>query len=246
VVSVNQLFIDSRFRSLRNKAVWVEQDTSTAVRTGENELTIYAGPGGHYAWIPDPDSLLEVFAQSAGEPQNPLSPTESIQDGINRAGELLANQRCIDFINSLLQRAAAVIDSSWWGTAERYTQTGGVYSGVNVVNAHNTYADLFAAGGVTSTGVSGHHGNKLTYGQTDPSNLRVSWNSEFFGLSRDDRGLHTLHEYLHQFRGFNDEVLANAARFVAGQSSKDFSQGTDPVGAASRNLNDLIREHCAP
>lgn len=178
--------------------------------------------------------------------QNPLSRSQSdiIQDSINRAGELISNPRCANFLNRVLQRAAAVINQRWWLTSEKYTEIDGTYPGVGAIAAHNMYATLFERGGVTATGASGRRSDSTTYGSTVPATGQVRWNEEFFRLSRDLRGRHTVHESLHQFVGFTDEVLANAARFVLGQRVRNFSTASDPVGEASRHLNDLIEPEC--
>jgi hypothetical protein len=103
-------------------------------------------------------------------------------------------------------------------------------------------------GWITSSGISGAHQGGITYGSTTTGGkYPISWNKEFFdNLSQDAAGLHTLHESLHRFPGFDDQTLANAARFVANQSQRDFSSEADPVNAASQNLNELIKDHCAP
>ena len=54
-------FASVMYRGRRKKPVWVEVDTSTAAVTGYNELTIYAGPGGQFEWVDDPDEVLEVY-----------------------------------------------------------------------------------------------------------------------------------------------------------------------------------------
>jgi hypothetical protein len=214
-------------------------------------------PGTPNAWtefIPitaNTDSFLE-HASNLGRSQTQQTPlTEKqktiAQNGINRASSLADNQRCKDFINGILQRAAAVIEAKWWGTSEKYVSTDGVYGGVDVATALWSYQNALNKGWVTSSGISGAHDGAITYGSTTPTGkYPVSWNKEFFDLNQDTAGLHTLHESLHQFPGFDDQILANAARFVANQSQRDFNSEGDPVNAASQNLNELIGAHCAP
>jgi hypothetical protein len=175
--------------------------------------------------------------------------TASMQNGLNRASELVDRSRCGNFINALLQRAATVIDALWWGTPEKYTQTNGIYNGIGVAGALWSYHDALDKGWVTASGNPGTAGQNVTYGTTTPSgHYPVSWNNEFFDLSQDDAGLHTLHESLHQYPGFDDQTLANAARWVDthGNGYRDYTSLKDPVGQASRDLNDYIRRYCAP
>lgn len=127
--------------------------------------------------------------------------------------------------------------------------TDGVYLGINGANALQSYQNAVNKGWVTASGVSGVSGQNVTYGTTTPTgHFPVSWNNEFFNLSRNEAGLHTLHEALHQFRGFDDQTLANAARYVDsnGQGYRDYTNLQDPVGEASRDLNGFIARHCAP
>ncbi|HXQ72333.1 MAG TPA: RHS repeat-associated core domain-containing protein, partial [Pyrinomonadaceae bacterium] len=196
---------------------------------------------GH--WLPAVLGLKASF-----NPQNALSADETriLQDSINRASELLADPQCYDFINAVLQRAAYVVDKRWWLAPVKYTAVDGYFPGVSAIATHNAYAGRFEKGLITATGVSGHVGNFTTYGATDSATGAVKWYTEFFGLGRDVRGLHTVHEALHQLPGFTDEVLANAARFVRNQQPRDFSAEADPVGAASNHLNEFIRDRCAP
>jgi YD repeat-containing protein len=207
------------------------------------DLQALAASGGTLNRIDGSARVLGVQTQNT---QNPLSQTQNdaIQQGINRASELLSNQNCFDFINNVLQRAASIIALRWWGTGAKASPIDGVYPNVNPIVSHNRYADLFAAGRVGASNISGVNGQTVTYGQTNP-NGSITWNNEFFTATANQRGLHTIHEALHLFTGFNDEVLANAARFVAGQNARDFSTEDDPVGAASTNLNQLIRQRCS-
>jgi RHS repeat-associated protein len=194
---------------------------------------------GH--WLP-----AVLGSRESLDPQNPLSSRESdiIQDSINRASELLSNPDCLRFVDNLLQKAAAARNQRWWASPEKFIEIDGFYPGVGAIAGHNMYADLFARGGITATGVSGRHGDFITYGVTVSATGAVRWNTEFFGLSRNQRGRHNLHESLHQFAGFDDEILANAARAALGLSRRDFSTERDPVGAASSHLNELIERGC--
>jgi hypothetical protein len=67
-------------------------------------------------------------------------------------------------------------------------------------------------GSVSSSGQTGSTASgTTTYGVT--TNYRtVKWNNEFYGLSASDRGVHTLHEALHQVAGFSGAALAEAPK----------------------------------
>jgi hypothetical protein len=145
-----------------------------------------------------------------------------------------------------LQRAAAVVEARWWATSEKYASTNGVYLGIDGASALSVYQEALNKGWVTASGAPGATSDGgIIYGTTTPTgNYPVFWNNEFFGLGRDEAGLNSLHEALHQFPGFDDSTLANAARFVDGQNQRDYSSERDPVGAASRNLNELIKNYC--
>ena len=192
--------------------------------------------------------MKPTLVGARGQTPDEFNPDPYVQDGINRAGELFDNNRCKTFISRVLQRAAADIDARWWATKERYTSDGnGFYPAVDFASALGSYANAFNNGWVTASGNPGAHDGSVTYGTTRPTgHYPVSWNDEFFSLSRNERGLNTLHEALHQFPGFDDATLANAARFVDGQAYRDYTRDRNPVGAASQNLNELIRDYCAP
>lgn len=92
-------FVSVAYRSRRRKPVWVEVDTSTAVSTGDNELTIYSGPGGYFDWVDDPDEALEVFLQTGPQNSQPL-PTD-LKD---RVANIVNNPNtdCAEFIKKLI------------------------------------------------------------------------------------------------------------------------------------------------
>lgn len=179
----------------------------------------------------------------SGSPQNPLTSKEKtfVQNGINRANQLARRDDCRNFVNAVLQRAAAVVEARWWATSVKPTANNGVYPGFNLDKALSMYQSALNSGFVTASGQSGAVRDGITFGNTTPTgNYGVSWNREFFGLGADRAGFHTLHEALHQFQGFDDKTLANAARFVAGEEQLDFSTEVDPGGAASRDFNRLL------
>jgi YD repeat-containing protein len=105
---VDPFFAANRGRFMRQQ--WVEEDTSTAVRTGdENILTIYSGPGGHFEYVDDPDDVLETYIQQKGQiqnPQNPQPPTRLKQEHYNKLkgvmGKALESKKCRDFIDKLI------------------------------------------------------------------------------------------------------------------------------------------------
>lgn len=176
-------------------------------------------------------------------PPNRLSGTQATftQNALNRARAYA--QTCGQFINDLLQKAAAAVDRQWWATNERPTQTDGQYIGYDVNQALSYYQDRLTRGFVGASNTS----NGTVVGTTNPNNSYwVTWNNSFFNLSMDEAGLHSLHEALHQFPGFDDAVLANAARAVDRQGYENYSTHQDPVGDASRELNRHINAHCLP
>jgi len=178
-------------------------------------------------------------------PQNTLTANqkEFVLNAMTRASTLLDNDRCANFINALVQRAAEVA-----GRAGAYVSTNGSF-GFDKATAQWLYYDAINKGRVTASGKSGISGTNTTYGTTDPNNShRVSWNNEFFGLSADEAALHSLHEALHQIRYFDDQTLAGAASFVDshGQRQTSYAEGAAGVDPASRDLNTYIRRYCSP
>lgn len=213
-------------------------------------------------WVPIPTYFIGIPAEAGSamvligalallRPPLDTEQTRLVQDGINRAGELYDKERCKTFINAVLQRAAATVERLRWAAKDNYMKdSSGVYAGINFVNALDMYANAFDKGWVSASGKSGAKGDSTVYGTTTPTgHYPVSWNNEFFSkLTHDERGLHTFHEALHQFSGFDDATLAEAARFVDGEKPKDYSKEKDPVGAASQDLNQSIQKskNCGP
>lgn len=180
-------------------------------------------------------------------PQNSLTneQREFALGAATRAAALLDTERCSNFINRLLQRAADLESRLGGG----YLSNDGVYLGIDKTTGHNLYYAAIYAGRVTASGESRRSGNNIIYGTTDPNNrYSVSWNREFFDLSLDDAALHTLHEALHQIRYFGDQTLARAASYVDsnGRTERSYAAGAAGVDPASRDLNDYLRRHCAP
>lgn len=107
VVYVDPFFAATPYRSRGKKPVWVESDTTRYVETPEF-LFIYAGTGGYYVWVDDPDSVLEVFTQPAGAsgsggPQNTAPDANAIRDGLKNA---LSRVDCSAIVNNLLNSVA--------------------------------------------------------------------------------------------------------------------------------------------
>ncbi|HXD30262.1 MAG TPA: fibronectin type III domain-containing protein [Pyrinomonadaceae bacterium] len=174
---------------------------------------------------------------------------DKVQDGINKAGSLLDSQRCKTFINRLLQQAAADIDRLLQ-TTEKYTAlSDGFYPGLDAATALSMFQDQMNKGKVTTGWGSGRaaNGNAVNYLSTDrANNSSVHVYDEYSNLSRDLRGLHVLHEALHQYRYFSDVTLANAGRAASGENTRRFESGQAGAEAASQDLNRVIRAQCAP
>jgi hypothetical protein len=100
----------------------------------------------------------------------------------------------------------------------------------------NLYHDAMTQGSVSSSGQTGSTASgTTTYGVT--TNYRtVKWNNEFYDLSASARGVHTLHEALHQVAGFSDAALAEAA--------KKITNGGTIGDSPSQYLNSILGEYC--
>src|SRR5437660_335475 len=79
-------------------------------------------------------------------PQKPLTPDQKkfADNALTRASELFDNERCKNFINALLQRAAASI--GWPG----YLSTDGYFAGIDGTRALNLYQQALANGSVSA------------------------------------------------------------------------------------------------
>jgi hypothetical protein len=140
-----------------------------------------------------------------------------------------------------------VVGHRWFGNPDNPVSIDGVFPGYDGAAILWKYQGAVYNGWVTASLSTGVSGDNVEYGHTHPTgNFPVAWNNEFFKLSRDDAGLQTLHESLHQLSGFDDQTLANAARFAVGERQRDFTKEKDPVGVASRDLNRVIASRCAP
>lgn len=74
----------------------------------------------------------------------------------------------------------------------------------------------------------------------------VTWRDDFYRGSLADAALLTLHESLHQFRGFTDQVLANAARAAAREAQETYGDNAAEKLRASGDINDIIKARCRP
>ncbi len=95
-------------RGLHSRQVWVDEDTSTAVRIGnENILTIYPGPGGHFEYVDDPDDVLETSTQKPTTPQTALPLPSDLKDRISAVVNN-PNSDCAGFIKRLISEAEQI------------------------------------------------------------------------------------------------------------------------------------------
>jgi len=93
----------------------------------------------------------------------------------------------------------------------------------------------------------GKDGNTITFGVTTNYNS-VKWSNEFYDstiLTDAQRGVHTIHESLHQIQGFSDQALAVAASTIANpKHPKTFAYSNEGTGEASSYLQGQIELHC--
>jgi RHS repeat-associated protein len=155
------------------------------------------------------------------------------REGFAKAGEKLKGD-CNQFYEKLIQDAAQI------AKIEYPNGRPGIRPPLQGAATFvlNLYWDAMQQGRVVNTGLSGTATNRdgttyIVYGNT-LNFSDVLWNNEFYNLSADDRGFHTLHEALHQVAGFTDEILAQAAG------------GGGPTGnqTASEYFNSILERHC--
>jgi len=158
------------------------------------------------------------------------------EQGFYEAGRRLSGP-CNDFYEALIQDAADIARLEYPNGKLGFRPP---FEGASTY-VLNLYWDAMKENRVSNSGRSGvtsqdDRSTNITYGVTTNFS-RVSWNNEFYDLSVGDRGLHTLHEALHQVAGFTDRVLAEAAqRITRGPAIGK----QDP----SKYLNDRIAEKC--
>jgi YD repeat-containing protein len=97
---------------------------------------------------------------------------------------------------------------------------------------------------VEASGISGKDKDGIAYGKTYGWD-RVKWNKEFYDELNDfQRGVHTIHEALHQIPELSDQVLATAAARLAGERNDGFTYDGTGQTRASKYLQQHIEDHC--
>ena len=176
-------------------------------------------------------------------PQNP-TPEQRAAD---RAGQMLNQQRCRDFVRALLLKADQLASPTFGGPIRtRFSAPLGLngqpdpnYPPANY--ALDLYRTAIAQGRVGRAGT--HQGDANTIGVTNSRTFVVQWNAAFYSLSSDERAQHTIHESLHQEPTFNDNTLARAAGLVA-NGREPGRNDLRSVSSASQFLNSILFQYC--
>ena len=234
-----------RGRTGRTRPVWVVEDTSFAIRTGDNQLTIYSGPGGHYDWIEDPNDVLEVFTQQRfHNPQNTV--TAPIGDLEGNLQKILAQRTalgtCEEYTTTLLAQAAKMFAGNYPHIntiMEGYEKITGPKGGGYILKQHpydTVDGDLFANG--ARPGQVWLVPNRQ-YG----SSMSAQRIAEF----QDDYAWTALHETFHLGKqgGYDDEHMAAAAYALAGLTLPTTSlTGLDRAYFYTANFDNELMKHC--
>lgn len=187
----------------------------------------------------DPDTGL------LGYYPRPQKPTPE-QRAADRAGQMLAQQRCRDFVRSLLRKADQLATPTFGGSI-RTNFSGPV--GINGQPSPNyppanyaldLYRTALAQGRVSRAAT--HVGDSGTIGETTGFST-VQWNSEFYHMSLDEQAQHTIHESMHQEPTFDDYMLARAAGLVA-NGREPSRNDLRSVSSASQYLNSILFQYC--
>ena len=204
-------FVSVMYRGRRKKPVWVEVDTSTAVVTGPNELTIYAGSGGHFEWVDDPDEILEVYVNSQNTVTAPIGDLkgnlQKILDQRTKSGT------CEEYTTKLLAQAANMFAGNYphiKTIMEGYKRITGPTGGKYILMQYpydTVKGDLFANG--ADPGTVWLVPNRQ-YGS--------SMSAQMIAELQADYAWTALHETFHLGRqgGYSDEQMAAAAYALAG------------------------------
>ena len=233
-------FVSVMYRGRRKKPVWVEVDTSTAVRTGPNELTIYAGPGGHFEWVDDPDEVLEVYVN----PQN----TVTVPIG-NLSGNLqkLLKQRtesgtCEQYTTKLLGQAAKMFAGKYphiRTIMDGYERITGPKGGGYILKQgpfDTVDGDLFANSARPGTVLlvpNRQYGSAISPQRVAEFQADYAWTA--------------LHETFHLARqgGYSDEEMAAAAYALAGLTLPTTTRtGLDRAYFYSNMFDAQLMKHC--
>ena len=154
-------------------------------------------------------------------------PVKVERDAAQRAIDILENNKtCRDYIRRLISMTEGGYfpsETDDWGLGLR------------------EYIRALDSGKVSRANKSGKKRNTITFGETH-ANDTVEWFNEFYSeLTDEQRGVHTIHESLHQLLGFSDQALARAASVIADpKKPKTFSDTT----AASIYLQSKIEDKC--
>jgi hypothetical protein len=177
---------------------------------------------------------------------------EREQAALNSAYRMLTG-RCAEFVAEVLRQAAAKT-----GKLTAINGPNGIEYNFNADSALRAYQSAMGRGEVQSLDerlasnprfdmpdsaegvtVTSLRGIPLTVaGRT------VTWSNSFYNLDLQEAGRQTLHESMHQFEGFTDAVLANAAQAAAGEQQKTYGDSASEVSRASNDLNTLLRRNC--
>jgi hypothetical protein len=158
---------------------------------------------------------------------------------------LLSLRDCGNFIAELMSIGASLSTSSTTPSFAPMLGPGGPEPSYTQYYGLDVYSRAVREGRVTASGNSGRIGDVTTYGTTR-NHSTISWNTEFYALSRDDAARHMIHESLHLIQGLTDFALAGAAHIMAtrGTNNPGNSGSFTSQSAASQYLNQEIAQHC--
>jgi RHS repeat-associated protein len=179
----------------------------------------------------------------------PPEPQTQNTTPVDRAGQLLGQQDCANFIAELISLAASLAGQPGGLITPSFgpllDPSGGLTPSFDQHYGLNEYQRAVTAGRVMASGNSGRSGDVITYGTTRNYNA-ISWNREFYSLDRDAAARHIIHESLHLIPNFSDFALAGAASLMAtrGRNNPGNTGNFRNQSAASQYLNQQIARHC--
>jgi hypothetical protein len=183
------------------------------------------------------------------------------QSAVAQARTLLERSDCVDFMRALVRHAAEATGqlnsiklSLGGGHASMTIYNFNSFSGLDAYQAaiDNGWVRSLAERGRDYAMTEGAEGETLRLTLTGSFGDRigelakheVTWRDSFYSATLTEAGQKTLHESLHQLPGFTDQVLANAARYAGGQNQETYGDSVSETLRASRDLTNLINQHC--
>jgi YD repeat-containing protein len=206
-----------------------------------------------------PGSIVTLASSIQASPTQASAFRAREQNAVGEAYRLLESSDCVDFMRALVRQAAKVtgqlnsITLSLGGGSSMTAYNFNSFTGLQAYQAaidNGWVRSLTERPGYTMTeGAEGEtlrHTQKGSFGDIigEISMHEVTWRNSFYGATLTEAGQKTLHESLHQLPGFTDQLLANAARYAAGQAQEAYGDSDSEKLRASRDLTDRINQHC--